>query len=68
MGEINQSCKRAINVTINNLRKEAGKENPDKAVVYDLYLDLQVCCQFGFINDPFIIIPLQTWLKIITAT
>lgn len=52
MGEINQSCKRAINVTINNLRKEAGKENPDKAVVYDLYLDLQVCCQFGFINDP----------------
>ena len=40
---INESYKNAINLTINNLRKEGLK--------LDLYLDLQACCQYGYLYD-----------------
>ena len=40
---INSEYKRAIDMTINNLRKEG--------LQLDYYLDLQVCCQLGFLYD-----------------
>jgi len=52
MAEINKSCKRAINVTIKQLKIESEKKPQDNAKIYDLYLDLQTICQFGFQNDP----------------
>ena len=51
MAEINKSCKRAINVTIKQLKIESEKKPQDNAKIYDLYLDLQTICQFGFLND-----------------
>lgn len=40
---INAEYKRAIDMTINNLRKEG--------LQFDYYLDLQTCCQLGFLYD-----------------
>lgn len=40
---INSEYKRAIDMTIGNLRKEG--------LQLDYYLDLQVCCQLGFLYD-----------------
>lgn len=51
MAEINKSCKRAIKVTIKSLKIESEKKPQDNAKIYDLYLDLQTICQFGFLND-----------------
>jgi hypothetical protein len=51
MGEINQSYKRAINLTIHNLKEEAKKEKQDNNAIFDLYLDLQACVQYGFLYD-----------------
>lgn len=51
MAEINKSCKRAIKDTIKQLKIESEKKEQDNAKIYDLYLDLQVTCQFGFLND-----------------
>lgn len=52
MAEINKSCKRAIKDTIKQLKIESEKKKQDNAKIYDLYLDLQAICQFGFLNDP----------------
>lgn len=43
MGEVNKQYKSAINKTIANLKKEGIK--------HDLYLDLQACCQYGYLYD-----------------
>lgn len=51
MGEINKSYKRAINETIKNLNIEAKKEKQDNHAIYEYYLDLQACCQYGFLYD-----------------
>lgn len=51
MGEINQSCVRAIKETVKNLRVESERPNQRRRVIYELYLDLQTICQFGFLND-----------------
>lgn len=51
MGEINKSYKRAINETIKNLNIEAKKEKQDNNAIYEYYLDLQACCQYGFLYD-----------------
>jgi hypothetical protein len=51
MGEINASYKRAIKETIHNLKVEAKKEKLDHKVLYELYLDLQMCVQYGFMYD-----------------
>ena len=51
MGEINKSYKRAINETIKNLNIEAKKEKQDNNAIYEYYLDLQACCQYGFMYD-----------------
>ncbi len=40
---INAEYKRAIDMTINNLRKEG--------LQHEYYLDLQTCCQLGFLYD-----------------
>ena len=40
---VNEGYKKAIDTTIANLRKEGLK--------YDLYLDLQACCQYGYLYD-----------------
>ena len=51
MSEINKSYKRAINETIKNLKVEASKSKTDNKAIYELYLDLQTCCQYGFMYD-----------------
>ena len=51
MAEINKSYKRAINETIKNLNIEAKKEKQDNHAIYEFYLDLQACCQYGFLYD-----------------
>lgn len=51
MSEINKSYKRAINETIKNLKVEASKSETDNKAIYELYLDLQTCCQYGFMYD-----------------
>ena len=51
MSEINKSCVRAINETIKNLKEESEKPRQARRVIYELYLDLQTICQFGFLND-----------------
>lgn len=51
MGEINKSYKRAINITIKSLKEESAKKKQDNHAIYELYLDLQACCQYGFLYD-----------------
>ena len=51
MGEVNKDYKRAINETIQNLKVESQKKKQDNHAIYELYLDLQLCCRFGFLYD-----------------
>lgn len=51
MGEVNADYKRAINQTIHNLKIESEKKKQDNYAIYDLYLDLQACCQYGYLYD-----------------
>lgn len=51
MGEVNKDYKRAINETIQNLKVESQKKKQDNHAIYELYLDLQTCCQYGFLYD-----------------
>ena len=51
MGEVNKDYKRAINETIQNLKVESQKKTQDNHAIYELYLDLQTCCQYGFLYD-----------------
>ena len=51
MSEVNQSCVDAVKKTIKNLKIESKRKPQRPAVIYDLYLDLQTICQFGFLND-----------------
>ena len=51
MSEINQSCVDAVKDTIKNLKIESKRKPQRPAVIYDLYLDLQTICQYGFLND-----------------
>lgn len=51
MSEVNQSCVDAVKETIKNLKIESKRKPQRPAVIYDLYLDLQTICQFGFLND-----------------
>lgn len=51
MGEVNASCKKAVQDTIKNLRIECDRKPQRPAVIFDLYLDLQTICQYGFLYD-----------------
>lgn len=51
MAEVNKSCKRALKETIAKLNIESKKEKQDSHAIYELYLDMQTICQFGFLND-----------------
>ena len=51
MGEINKSYKDAINRTIKGLKEESLKKKQDNHAIYEYYLDLQACCQYGFMYD-----------------
>ena len=51
MAEVNKSCKRALKETIAKLNMESKKEKQDSHAIYELYLDMQTICQFGFLND-----------------
>lgn len=51
MGEVNQSCVRSIKETIYKLKIESERTPQRPAVIYDLYLDMQTICHFGFLND-----------------
>ena len=51
MGEVNKDYKRAINETIQNLKKESQKKQQDNNAIYEYYLDLQTCCQYGYLYD-----------------
>lgn len=49
--DVSSSYKRAINETIHNLRIESERREQDNLKIYDLYLDLQACCQYGYLYD-----------------
>lgn len=51
MGEINKSYKDAINRTIKGLKEESLKKEQDNHAIYEYYLDLQACCQYGYLYD-----------------